>query len=236
MLCVLAIAMDFVRWILLLVFRDGMHAYYYDESQRVDTRPVVNRRRRFDFLRLGHVVQPSQGMDPVTRLWSIFTLSHLARRPRFSFLFFLPMIWGNANANMHWQRFVFIWQILFYFFVGLAWLPVLGAYFQGFVYSSAQDLFIEVPPSANASNIPPPRQMRHEMRRVEHPRAGTFEQIDSPKEIRSPKDRRDETTELLANSGLAESTVSVGTPAAFLTPPTGSVEESQLLAIQPLTL
>lgn len=150
-LCVLGVALDLTRVILLFVFHHGMTPFYYGFLQM--RLPVIIAITN-DFivffvctmlynLHKGWIQLPDFGFNE----WSRFHSLYFATASRL--FMWIPLIWGNVGAPIGWLRFVFLLQIVYYLILLVPWWKVTRAYVQGLMYATLTQLAVEprvIPP------------------------------------------------------------------------------------------
>lgn len=135
MLCFGAGIGDILRWILLLVFRDRMWAFYYEN-------------RRLHGIIIGSITWDFVCFFVCAVIYNLhkqwIQLPDYRRSYRFIILFvaistrlfmFIPMVFGCVGSSRSFQEFVFIVQLLYYFFIILAWIQPTMAYGSALAYS-----------------------------------------------------------------------------------------------------
>lgn len=134
LLCFGAALGDLLRWILLLVFRDRVHAFYYSNNHLhgIVTGSIVWDFVCFMICTALYYLHKQWIQLPDYGRWSRFFVLYAAIVTR---LFMMTaMVFGDASSSRSLQGFVFVWQIVYYFFVILAWIRPLLAYVTGLLY------------------------------------------------------------------------------------------------------
>lgn len=147
LLCSTGLIGDFVRWIVLLAFHNGMAPYYIQTS----------RLRKAIWMSIGWdavCVTASMTATHQNRVLKLFPVLDKWSRMQFvvattSRLFmWIPMIQGNPVASKHLLQFVFLVQVAYYFGLIVSWKPLVQTYLRGLRYQMLE--------SAPPPTLPPP--------------------------------------------------------------------------------
>lgn len=227
MLCFGAGIGDLLRWCLLLVFRDRMWAFYY-ENRRL--RGIIIGSITWDIVCFGICA----GIYNLHKQW--IRIPDYRRDSRFNILYlaivtrlfmFIPMIFGCVGSSRPFQEFVFIVQILYYFLIVLAWIQPTMAYIGALMYSELMPVPSQTVREMEQVNIHPiPPKTEIQMPRTPRPQPIP---IPIPSTLITPlqQQTQQEKQPLLPPVSLYDSEVDVSAvQPAYLTPPS---TESQFL-------
>ncbi len=240
---------DLIRWILLLVFRDKMWAFYY-ENRRLQG--IIVGSISWDFVCFfGCAI-----IYHLHKQW--IQLAEYRRSYRFVILFvaissrlfmMIPMVFGCVRSSRSLQGFVFIVQIVYYFVIVLAWIQPTFAYGTALLYSQLIPLQgrdrdremeeVEQPMQPPQPTQPPQpiqpiqsQQKQEPMPRTPRPQFQPNQPIPAPTLLQlqhQHQEKHQEKQPLIPPVSLYDSEVDITsvTP-AYLTPPS-SETESQFL-------
>ncbi len=144
---------DIIRWILLLVYHDHLHAYYY---YNVNLTNVVVMSVSWDFVvfiicAMVYNLHKQWIQLPSYITWRRFFALYIAIASRLFMM--VPMILGHPGAARGLLAFVFFVQILYYFSIIITWMPVMKAYAEALMRSELEELRV-----ITESREPPRRQ------------------------------------------------------------------------------
>ena len=214
-ICIVAFLCDLTRWILILVFGDGMTPFYLTVPQMIKpcVLSLVDDGASFAAFTLLYYVHRQWIQLAEYQRWSRFYILYVACTTRV--FMWIPMIWGNGEASIHLLRFIFLFQTVYYFAVTFSWIPVLQAYQLGLVYqrlppseAAAETMVVDVKPAKSvAESVAQPVIVpKFTITNVDDQGAMTVEERKQAASPNSSPDSQDESQQLLPSgisSGVA---------------------------------